>query len=258
MEEKLASPPIVEVVCGLCFDPIPELDPIAVGKFWHDLRGEYPKHAVQPAVTDQASLMLAFGPGPLRSWFISTTDEYVIQIQHDRFYLNWRKRDAGYPRFNNYGQEKGVMSRALEEFERFSTFCSEAFGLRPRVGGAEVAKVDLLVEGPHWRDTADLARLMPMIGTLHAHARAEDADLTARIAETRPEGDFVLTVHFGMQSIFGVMPARGLRLETRLHRAIPRDNPDLREQLASLNAGLNKAFFGLFEPKELARFGGIA
>lgn len=257
MKEKLASPPIVEVVCGLFFDSIPELDPITVGKFWHDLRSEYPQHAIHQAVADQTSLMLAFGPGPLRSWFISANDEYLIQIQHDRFYLNWRKREAGYPRFNDYGKERGVMSRALAEFGRFSSFCSEAFGATPRVRRVEVAKVDLLVKDEHWRDSDDLAKLMPLTGTMRAHATTEDADLTARIMETRPEGDFLLSMHAGMQSIFGMMPARGLRLETRLHRALQSENADLREQLASLNDALNDAFVGLFDPMEFTRFGKV-
>jgi len=49
---KLAAPPIVEVVCGVFFAPIPELDPVILGKFWHDLRGDYPLHAIQPPVMD--------------------------------------------------------------------------------------------------------------------------------------------------------------------------------------------------------------
>jgi hypothetical protein len=95
-----------------------------------------------------------------------------------------------------------------------------------------------------------------MIGTLQAHAATEDADLTARVTESRPEGDFVLAVHCGMQSIFGMMPGRGLLLETRLRRVLQGEAPDVREELASLNAALNEAFFGLFEPSQFHRFGG--
>src|ERR1019366_1103919 len=254
MKEKLASPPIVEVVCGLFFEPITALDPISIGNFWHGLRVEYPGHTVQLPVLDQPNFMFAFGPGPLRSLFTSSSDEYVIQIQNDRFYLNWRKREGGYPRFNDYENEKGVMSRAVAAFELLSLFCNGAFGVRPAVRRPEVTKVDLLEHGKHWSDLADLSKLVPMVGTLRAFASTEEADLTARIAETRAEGDVVLAMHFGMQSIFGMMPARGLRLETRAHRALPGETPDLREELTSLNEMLNVAFFGLLAPEELSRF----
>jgi hypothetical protein len=255
--KKLGAPPIVEVVCGLFFAPIPELDPIAVGKLWHDLRGEYPQHTVQPPVVDQVGLMLAPGAGPLRSWFISPDDEWIIQIQYDRFYLNWRKREGSYPRFNDDGKERGVLSRALAEFERFSKFCDEAFEARPNITRADVAKVDLLVQGEHWQDTADLATLMPIVRALRAHAKTDSADFTAQIAETRPACDVIVGVHCGMQSIFGMLPTRGVRIETRAHRAVDAASPDPRTNLAELNAELNDVFFGLFESKELTRFGGL-
>lgn len=251
---KLAAPPIVEAVCGLIFAPIPDLDPIVLGKFWHDLRADYPQHLVQPPVIDQVGLMLSPGAGPLRSWFISSNDEYLIQLQHDRFYMNWRKREAGYPRFNDYDDQKGVMSRALGEFERFAQFCEEALGVRPVLTRAEVAKVDLLLRGTHWQDAADLAKLMPVMVALRGHSAGDDPDVALRIGERRAQGDFVLSLHLGIQSIFGMMPSYGLRLETRAHRAIDGSKIDLRQELGALNGMVNDAFFGLFEPSELTRF----
>jgi uncharacterized protein (TIGR04255 family) len=255
--KKLASPPIEEVVCGLFFPSIPELDPIAVGRFSHDIRDEYRQHAVQPPVTDQAGFTFALGAGPLRSWLISENDEWVIQLQHDRFYLNWRQRGGDYPRFSDEGEKKGVMSRALAEFARFEDFCVREFGAKPAVRRVEVAKVDLLVQGKHWQDFTQLASLVPMFETLRPQAANDDADIRLQVADARHGADFVLAFHYGMQSILGRMPSRGLRIETRANRALKNEEDDVRAQLVDLNAMLNDAFFGMFEQNELSRFGGV-
>jgi uncharacterized protein (TIGR04255 family) len=38
-----------------------------------------------------------------RSWFINSSDTKVIQVQRDRFIINWRKLDTGekYPRYSH-------------------------------------------------------------------------------------------------------------------------------------------------------------
>ena len=257
MGKKLASPPIVEVVCGFFFPPIQDLDPIVIGKLWYERRKEFPHHSVQPPVMEEGGLMLAVGAGPLRSWFVSDDDEYVIQIQPDRFYLNWRKREGGYPRFHDDGEKHGVMSRALDEFDRFAAFCADALSTRPAVNYVEVAKVDLLLQGTHWQTAADLSTLMPLLGGLRAVAATEDAEVTARVAETRPEGEFLLSAHCGMQEIFGNIPARAVRIETRARREIGEGTTNYGEHLSSLNNLLNEAFWGLVSDAELSRFGGI-
>ncbi len=122
------NPPVDEVVIGVQFDPIPGFYDVHTGLFWQRVREDYPKVEDQPRLPDlpiesldspvgliQVQLPLATPHG--RIWLASESDEYLIQIQNNRFLHNWRKRQADYPRFatlrqlfwNHYGQFKDLM-----------------------------------------------------------------------------------------------------------------------------------------------------
>src|SRR5215467_10507038 len=101
------SPPVNEVVLGLTFQPLVSLRVVHFGLIWDRVRREYP--AVQhlpPLGLEQTMLSqppsgwgdLFFVP---RVWFLSTAQDRVIQLQHDRFYVNWRSIPGGvaYPRY---------------------------------------------------------------------------------------------------------------------------------------------------------------
>src|SRR5690349_21253827 len=90
--EALKNPPIVEVGCGIIFDPIENLDPVSIGSYWHSRRADFPDRQVMHAVGDATRIVVGPGVGPLRTWLISPTGNLVLQIQSDRFYLNWRRR----------------------------------------------------------------------------------------------------------------------------------------------------------------------
>lgn len=95
------QPPVDEVVCGLRFEPLPQLKVPHIGLLWERFRQEYPvaQHAI-PIGTD-ASLAVDETTGvPLpRIWFISNADNELVQFQVDRFYYNWRHRGDEYPRY---------------------------------------------------------------------------------------------------------------------------------------------------------------
>ena len=154
VKRQLDAPPIIEVVCGIFYAPIPAIDPVSVGALWERLRETYPTHAIHPAISDGLPFVVL--PGRLRSWFVSRDDVYVVQIQADRFYVNWRKRADLYPRFSDREGKEGVLARALREFDVFAEDCERRLGQRPRPATVELSKVDLLVQGEHWTDLADL------------------------------------------------------------------------------------------------------
>ena len=106
------------------------------------------------------------GVGPLRAWLVSTPDDYVLQIQPDRFYFNWRKREGAYPHFGDYEPTKGVLSRSLSELAELGDFTLGALGQKPKPTQLELAKIDFLVSPKHWSDHADLAKVLPVLGRL--------------------------------------------------------------------------------------------
>jgi uncharacterized protein (TIGR04255 family) len=114
--EKLSSPPIVEVICGVFFSPLPNFDPVVAGTYWQQRRADFPGHSIHPAAGAPPGLVI--GTPPLRTWLISSNDgPFVIQVQADRFYLNWRRRGDAYPRFST---EHGLLERTLREFALFT------------------------------------------------------------------------------------------------------------------------------------------
>jgi len=95
------KPPVIEVVCGLQFNPISALSVPYIGRLWSKFEADYPK-------TREAAPLLPtieqFGEGsrgslypfgdelpPPRIWFESADGNRLIQVQRDRFMHNWKK-----------------------------------------------------------------------------------------------------------------------------------------------------------------------
>lgn len=165
-DKRFAEPPIVEVVCGVSFDAIAEFDPVAAGLFWDSQKAAFPKKQVLPAIqaVPADAFILDLSPlPPLRTWLISTNDTRVMQLQAERFFLNWRARDSAYPSFNPEGDQRGLLAEADAAFTAFGSFVEAQQGTQLRVTSVEVTMIDVFVRGRHWADAPDLARLLPSL-----------------------------------------------------------------------------------------------
>lgn len=248
---RLKAPPIVEVVCGFFFPPIPGLDSMAVGQYWAEKKRDvYPTKQLHPPVVDRPGFVsFSDGVGPLRSWLVSDPDEYVLQIQPDRFYFNWRKRKGEYPHFNDYEGTEGVLTRTLREFEEFGRFCEKELGHTTRTTGLDLAKIDLLTRPTHWKDYADLARVLPMLKDLPQITE----EPTLHLSLVGRRGEF--QVHFGItNAVLASDMSPGVQIETRVTAG---PSPDTRLTLSSMNELANNVFFGTLDKSELHRFGGL-
>jgi uncharacterized protein (TIGR04255 family) len=247
--KRLKDPPLVEVACGFFFTPIARLDPILVGKYWAEQKqGQgFPTTQLQPPVTDQPSLFVGGAVGPLRCWLISEHEDYVLQIQPDRFYFNWRKREAGYPHFEG---EHGILAQALEEFGSFTKFLHASVGLSPTPSRIELAKINLLMNPKHWTSYSHLTALLPMLGQLPQIT----ADPSVNLAFVGVRGGFDL--QFTMtNAVFASDMSPAVQIETRLMAkdmgiAAP-------ATFAAMNGVANDIFFETVAEPELSRFGGV-
>lgn len=251
--EHLVSPPINEVVCGFIFDPLKGLDPVLVGAYWSTRTEEFPEKHIGPPIADATAPF--FGDMLMvRTLLIDKAQVFLLQIQTDRFYLNWRRRNDEYPRFSDHpGQSIGILSKALAEFERFQIFCESHLGKRPLPSRLELAKVDCLVESKHWRNLEDLSTLLPFVKPLSGLAQGADPQLALHFAEDRPTGR--LSVSFALAKRSGENGTqRVLNLESRMSAAMT-TNP--KDDFARLNVELNHVFASLIPREERdARFGG--
>lgn len=125
------KPPVVEVVCGLMFEPIRELTTAHIGLLWQKFKDTYSKCTENPPLpqvienfgereSSQPTLS-GFGlPSFLlpRIWFERRDGRGLIQVQRDRFHHNWKKAEEA-DEYPHYGNVFGNFRRYLDEFESF-------------------------------------------------------------------------------------------------------------------------------------------
>jgi len=243
--EHLEQPPIVEVICGVHFDPL-EVDPVLAGAFWAERRDRFPHRKILPALhaaPDPMGVMVALGGAmPLRTWLISADETHLVQIQQDRFYLNWRRRPQGgdYPHFASSG-EHGLLAQALREFDAFGRFCEQTLAKSPTVRRVELGKVDHFAEGDSWSGSADLARMMPGLAPFLALCEGGRSDVLWRVHDRKGESEFTATAASTLAFEAGnPQPRKGLKFETSV--VLPATAGDLEAKFRIANKTVNAAF----------------
>jgi uncharacterized protein (TIGR04255 family) len=245
---KMENAPIVELVVGLFFEPIVELDLVLLGKYWGQRSAEYPGHAVHPAVHDQPRVV-PYSQGQ-RIWLVSADDQFVVQLQADRFYFNWRKRGPAYPRFRDRGERHGLATKGLEEFDRFANFCKDELGERPSIQRLEVTKIDRVP----YEDRADLFACVRLAKALETVWRSDSGELNVTFTEHVEGIDVLVRATNVIVGILGEAQGSALQVETRTSRAIDARPP--MDLLDTLSEQANKMFEAIFTDEAIRRFKG--
>jgi len=246
---KLDRPPVVEVICGLWFAPI-EIDPVVAGAYWAERKSDYPRRQLHPAIEQTVGLVINAAPR-MRVWLLSDDEAQLLQLQSDRFYLNWRRvsPDAAYPRFSS---EAGLGARSMREFERFAAFCESAVGQRPSVDRIELGKVDYMDEGDSWNGFADLAALLPGLASVLHMSEGENTAIALRFQEQIGRGTLVkIAIDTTLKMAPGRAPTRGLRIDTTVSVSLDGQSPEAR--FAEANGIVNSVFANLIPESERAR-----
>jgi uncharacterized protein (TIGR04255 family) len=230
-----AEPPpfaIAEVVCGVVFEPLAELDVLVLGVFWDGIRERFPVRSLQPALVDHFEVSFG-GSMQMRAVLASADGQFLLQIQHDRFFMNWRAKGAQYPRFSEGHGPDGLLVRMLREFEGLTNFVRERFGVVIRPKQVELTKVDMLTRGNAWNTPDELARVLPVTA---AFGEAGSPEVNLRSVQRDERGTTIVHVVTVMKD---AVP-EAVRLETR-HVAPAGD--DLRKAFELANVELNRVFF---------------
>jgi len=239
--EHLRNAPIDEVSCGIIFETIDELDPLVVGSYWSKRANEYPQHALR---VPYALFAPHAGAPPVRSLITSKDDQFVLQVQADRFMVNWRRRDAQYPRFNDRDGKEGILGRTLREFGDFDAFCEATFGKRLTPKAIELAKIDVIREGTYWKELKEIAQLFPSLRDFLGFTKSTKPSFILRFNEVRSKGMVYIGVALGETKQEAV---RVLTLDTRTARQL--GSASLKQAFTEANEELNEVFAGLI-PKE--------
>lgn len=107
---EYSAPPVVEVVCGVQFEPLASFQSVHFGEFWRQIRDDYPRTEDKPPlinVSDDAGQIkpefLTSDTPPLRRvFYIASDGSFLLQVQPSRFLCNWRRQERAdsYPRFH--------------------------------------------------------------------------------------------------------------------------------------------------------------
>ena len=162
------KPPVDEVIGGLQFQPLDKLRIPHIGLLWEKFRKDYPniQHA-PPIASDKGDLLIDQTTGfPIqRVWFISASDDQLVQFQLDRFYFNWRRRKADYPRYSNMIKHFEITLNTIRTF--FKEF--EIGELNPIE--YELNYINHIPKGEGWETIEDLPKIFSDFIWIHRKER---------------------------------------------------------------------------------------
>ncbi len=168
MKVRFKNPPINELIIGVYFNPpIFPLRSEHIGLLWSRFRDDFPKvEQREPffvGALDNPSAQITSNEFPFmpRYWFVSEDEVNLIQIQKDAFLLNWRKREAEYPHF-----DERLKPCFVDYLSKFKKFLLEEFGMSDiEIGICELTYIDVIEPCDFWQGPQDTSRLIPSFVT---------------------------------------------------------------------------------------------
>jgi uncharacterized protein (TIGR04255 family) len=204
---EFADPPVSEVALSIQFNPLSGWQSPHGGLYWARIKNAYPSTEVQPPLPSQIELfdesqrwkpsfqIQLANPEDVRLWFLSNSKSELIQVQNNRFVINWRKASEldQYPRY---------LSQLRPRFEReWSDFCE--FAKEQQLGPinvlqCEVTYVNDFIKGKDWQAFPDFADLFSPIWKKNSSGFLSNLEsMMVNGAVRLPDGSGRL--HFSMQ-----------------------------------------------------------
>jgi len=160
MKTRFQNPPINELVIATYFNPpLFALRSEHVGLFWSRVRKDFPVVEQQPPVGGAETFELIGGeifPMP-RFWFVADDQVNLLQLQKNALMLNWRRRDADYPHFDEH------LKPAFDRYYRvFEDFAREDVGASEiKIDVCELTYINTVEACEYWRGPEDTAKIIP-------------------------------------------------------------------------------------------------
>lgn len=229
------KPPITEVVCGVAFAPLSELNIPHYGLFWQGVRDRYPatQHSMPLSVRPNEIVVDASTGAPLpRVWLIGQDKSDLIQLQSDCFFYNWRKlsEDQAYPRFPRIMATFRELYSALVEF-----LAREQIGTLAPVS-LELTYVNHMPQGAGWNSVEEIGNVF--------------RDYCARAASDR---FLPIPTAFAWHAVYELPQTAG-KLSAKMSQVtrITDKKPTLRLELTAKSTDVNIKGDGMWEWFELA------
>lgn len=150
------NPPVIETVLGVQFTPLQSFSIPHYGIYWDKIRERYKQCQVHPPIAISINEMMNLAPSQnFRCWFVDESQNNLIQVQQDRFILNWRKvhGDEAYPHYEQ------IRPQFEQEWIRFCEVLAAEGIAHPEVNQCEVTYVNHIDFDDELKSCADLSRL---------------------------------------------------------------------------------------------------
>jgi uncharacterized protein (TIGR04255 family) len=189
------SPPLNEVVLGVQFTPATGYQQARVGEVWALYRKDFPSVQELPPIPPTfetfglpqggrggPQINLRSLPGHSRYWFISSSEEELVQFQQDRLLHNWRKvgdKTNEYPRFETLIEKFEKELRSLEAY--FASLAPQSL----KINQCEVTYTNHI----EIENSAGVASLQDWLNLVRFDKlQLEDFAMTLRRVISSPEG----------------------------------------------------------------------
>jgi uncharacterized protein (TIGR04255 family) len=160
MTVKFKNPPINELVISAYFNPpLFQLRSEHIGLFWSKIKKDFPVADQQPPVGGVETFEFVGNdvfPMP-RYWFVAADEVNLLQVQKNAFMLNWRRRDAEYPHFDEH--LKPTFDRYFTAFEDFLR--SEIRITDLKIDLCELTYINTIEACEYWSGPDDTPKVIP-------------------------------------------------------------------------------------------------
>jgi len=184
------KPPVNEVVLSAQFAPLANLKIVHFGDFWNEIKSEFPitEHKSKlPKQVEGSGMVERSGPQLQiitdaeipRFWFQNNEQDWLIQVQNDRFIVNWIKKDKtfSYPRY------KTVLDTFKKYFKLFRNYAEKNDLGEFLFDQCEVVYINTIISGEGWNQHGEadqIVRVLNLQSEPTVNPEAEDVSLTLR------------------------------------------------------------------------------
>lgn len=156
---KYEAPPVNELGFELRFRPLEQLTMAEIGAYWGLVRQQFPLTEDLSPIGPTEQLRLINGLPFPRVWLLDVEKVTLLQIQFNRFHLNWRdvERKSAYPGFS------ALLPKYLDALSKFANFVKAESGEDLVIEEVGILKTSLLLRGKEWQDPASIHRTLPFL-----------------------------------------------------------------------------------------------
>jgi len=164
---KFNNPPVIEVYFRQYFETLAGLKTPHIGIFWDIVKSNFPSFEAKPYLPPQIETFenppqnqkprVLQIPAMQRTWFLSETENEILQIQPDQLITNWRKisPEDRYPHYDE------IVEKYFQYSNLFESFISDRELGEIKNNQLELTYINHITSSNGWTPDAPLEEIFP-------------------------------------------------------------------------------------------------